>query len=171
MQSNPRSIQTAADFFSLGEGVNDGHFLFVAGIDTPFDGKGGIFVFHKNLDNSMAVDEDHPTNEVYEGPTINCPNGRWRRADCKFPFVKTQEVLFGTSDGDGEINFVFEGAYAEIPHIDVEASDNHLHIRTIIAKSETGCTVKVQRINNVLGLLPTYPVVVGQAVTVLITEK
>lgn len=89
----------------------------------------------------------------------------------QIPTVKRQEKFSGTTDASGNYTVSFSPAFAATPDIQptiIGGGNNDIYKITSVTAS--GFTVNVVRRTDVVGLLPSFPVLAGASVKVLVTE-
>jgi len=88
------------------------------------------------------------------------------------PTIKRQETYAGTTNSSGVYTITYGTAYSSVPNVQYNLGTGANNKMTILllTSTTTGCSFKVELRSDVLGLLPTYSNVNGQAVGVLVTE-
>lgn len=85
---------------------------------------------------------------------------------------KRQELYSGTTNGSGLYTVTFAVAYGATPNIQFNLIGGAVtNIVRVTAISTTGFTITANNRVDVVGLLPTYPVLSGANIDVLISEK
>ena len=102
-------------------------------------------------------------------PTMNTGPGRWVRTKQTAP--QRQEAYTGTTDGSGNYTVTFATPFPATPNIQANIiGGTNTQSSKITAVSATGFTVNVVNRTDVVGLLPSYSVVSGVSIHVLITQ-
>lgn len=115
---------------------------------------------------AMNVDDGY--NVLRPTSIISSLPGRWLRSSSS---DSTISIYTGTTNASGNYTITYPVVLSAIPHINpVLQAGTNTQILKVTANTTTGFTVQVVNRVDILGLLPSYTVVSGAAVSVCVTR-
>ena len=183
---NDLNAQTKSDLVAY-NGATDGQAYILLGETTMGDSPCRIYYY--SASSSATVDGEDVLSATGMGvgrfikspfPSYSLPNvgtaGTYGKVTTdsqgRVTSGKRVETYSGTTNGSGNYTVTFGTAYSVAPNIQANiVGGTNTNLIKITSVSTTGFTVNVVNRTDVVGLLPTYAVVNGASVDVLITEK
>lgn len=136
-----------------------------SGLATKYDSSNpSSYIDQSGARSSISLTTTGSGNATYNSSTgvLNIPT----------PVIaKVPTPYTGVTNSSGLYTVIFPVAYSVAPNIQVNLIGGTNKETWITTSSATGFTIKVESRNDVLGLLPTYSLVNGRTVDVLVTEK
>lgn len=133
------------------------------------------------LNGNLSIGDVPPRFYYYDVNSVGVPDGDlligatgMGVGNFKRVYVESQKVhktYSGVTNTAGVYSFNFPVPYSTAPNIQATITNGTTPQFLKNTISNSGFTITVQNVVNVLGLLPTYPNAGGVSVDVLITEK
>lgn len=128
------------------------------------------------LDSIERRNMDSATKRFFDKPTGSASqylDGLGNpKAFPSIPTVKRMVTLSGNTDTNGEYTATYSPAFTTAPHVSVtDMSGQDRQKPVVLSSTASSIKIKIVRLSDLLGLIPTYAPVPNSPVSILIVER